>query len=69
VTEHTTQHVPQRSGEVLLANRRWFGELCKHYKGHLVWGCKIAIFAIDDRHETVEDLSIYKTFGGSRIVV
>lgn len=69
LTEYTTQHAPQRSGEVLLANRRWFDELSKHYEGHLVWGCRITVCAMDGRHETVEALSICKTFGGSRIVL
>jgi hypothetical protein len=67
--EHTTQHAPQRSGEIFLVNRRWFEELCKHYQGHLVWGCEITVFEIDDRRDAPKNLSICKTFGGSRIIV
>jgi hypothetical protein len=69
LTEHTTQHAPQRSGEVFLVNRRWFEELCKYYQGHLVWGCEITVFEIDDRRDAPKNFSICKTFGGSRIIV
>jgi len=69
LTEHTLQNAPQRSGEIFLVNRRWFEELCNHYQGHLVWGCEITVFEFADRRNAPRSLSVFKTFGGSRIIV
>lgn len=69
VTEYGTQQAPTRSGEMLLVSRTWFEALAAHYRGHLVWGCRITAFAVNERQETIEELTFSKVFGGSRVIV
>ena len=69
VTEYGTPEAPARSGEMLLLNRAWLDALAKHYRGQLVWGCRIVAFVVNERQETVEELAFCRTFGRSRLLV
>ena len=69
ITEYGTQQAPTRSGEMLLVNRNWFEAVAGHYRGQLVWGCRITAFAVNERQETVEQLTFCRTLGGSRLIL